>query len=184
VTAPEDRAGARQARLAEAVARIRRRQGLDLERALHWVGSILLPTGVVIILLGWYGASHTSYEFEQVPYLISGGILGAAVSVVGGFLYFGYWISRVVDEGRRERRDLVELLGRLDSRLATIEAASRVQDGPSTNGTRLVATPTGTLVHRPDCSLVAGKQGLREVDASQPGLKPCKVCEPFAAATG
>lgn len=184
MTSPDDRAGARQARLAQSIARIRRRQGVDLERALHWAGSILLPTGVVIILLGWYGASHTSYEFEQVPYLISGGILGAAVSVVGGFLYFGYWISRVVDEGRRERRDVVELLARLDGRLATIEAASVAADRPSANGTRLVATPAGTLVHRPDCSLVAGKPGLREVDARLPGLKPCKVCEPFAAQAG
>jgi hypothetical protein len=179
-----DPVAARQARLADAVVRIRRRQGFDVERALHWAGSILLPTGLVIIILGWYGAAHTSYNFEQLPYLISGGILGAAVSVVGGFLYFGYWIARVVEENRRERTDVVELLSRLDNRMAIMEAwAAGSLPGPAGNGAappELVATPTGTLVHRRDCSLVAGKRGLREVDPSEPGLKPCKVCQPFS----
>lgn len=189
-------AEARQARLASSVARIRRSSGFDVERAMHWAGSILFPTGIIVILLGWYGASHTSYDFEQVPYLISGGILGAALTVVGGFLYFGYWIARLVGESRRERTELVALLARLDGRLATLEAvATGTLPGPpasagtasagTANGrgpavaTRLVATATGTLVHRPDCPLVAGKSGIRAVDLEAPGMKPCKVCDPY-----
>jgi len=187
-----DRAEARQARLAGAVAGLRRRgAGMDLERSLHYAGSILFPTGIVVILLGWYGAAHTSYDFEQVPYLISGGLLGMALTIVGGFLYFGYWIARLVQEGRRERTEVVELLARLDNRLAILEGVATGSlpgedrtpaTGAVTNGSlRLVATPTGSLVHRPDCSLVAGRAGLRSVDPSEPGLKPCKVCEPFGS---
>ncbi|HEY2427621.1 MAG TPA: hypothetical protein VGI06_01730 [Acidimicrobiales bacterium] len=183
---PADRAEARQARLAGAVAGIRRRSGgMDVERALHWAGSILFPTGLIVILLGWYGAAHTSYAFEQTPYIISGGILGAALTIVGGFLYFGYWIARLVQEGRRERVEVVALLTRLDNRLAVLEGlatASGSGAGVAGNGSvRLVATTTGSLVHRPDCSLVAGRSGLRSVDPTQPGLKACRVCEPFGS---
>jgi hypothetical protein len=175
-------AEARQARLSSAVAGIRSRSdGFDVERALHWAGSILFPTGIVIILLGWYGAAHTSYDFQQVPYLISGGILGAALTTVGGFLYFGYWISRLVAEGRRERVELAGLLTRLDNRLAAMEAMSANGAGRSAvSASAFVATATGTLVHRPGCSLIAGKPGLRAViDPVGEGLKPCKVCEPY-----
>jgi len=188
---PVSQAEARQARLAASVAKIRRSSGFDVERALHWTGSILFPTGIVVIILGWYGAAHTSYDFEQVPYLISGGILGAALTIVGGFLYFGYWISRLVQESRRERTELAGLLTRLDNRLAILEAvatgtlpgAGASAGSASLNGRApvpsLVATATGALVHRTDCSLVAGKTGLRPVDPHAPGLKACKVCDPF-----
>jgi hypothetical protein len=187
-----DGAEARQARLAAAVAGIRRRSStVDVERVLHWVGSILFPTGLIVILLGWYGASHTSYEFEQLPYLISWGILGAALTITGGFLYFGYWISVLVRDGRRERTELTELLTRLDNRMAILEAVATgtlpasASPAAGNGASRLVATPTGTLVHRRDCSLVAGKGGLRDVEpgeAADAGLKPCKVCDPFGTA--
>ena len=42
----------------------------------------------------------------------------------------------------------------------------------------LVATAKGTMVHRPDCAVVAGKRGLRRVTARD-GLEPCKLCNPF-----
>lgn len=187
--AAADRAGARQARLAASVARLRRRSsGIEIDRVLLIAGSILLPSGLIVVLLGWYGASHTSYDFEQTPYLISGGMLGAAMTVAGGFLYFGYWLTRLVNEGRRQRIELSELLMRLDNRMAVLEAvatgtlpsaAGRAVNG-SAPASGLVATPTGTLVHRADCPLVAGKSGLRPVeDAAAAELRGCKVCQPF-----
>jgi hypothetical protein len=176
----EDRAQVRQARLARSVAAVRRRgAALDAEKVLQVGGSILLPTGLIVILLGWYGASRTSYDFEQMPYLISGGILGAAMTVAGGFLYFGYWLTRLVHEGRRERIELSELLSRIDSRMAVLEASA----GPrGAVHTALVATATGTLMHRADCSLVRDKPGLRAVSRDDPGLRPCKVCQPLSDA--
>jgi hypothetical protein len=185
--APEGRAEERQARLASAVANIRRSSGFDVERAMHWAGSILFPTGLIFILLGWYGAAHTSYDFEQIPYLISGGLFGAALTIVGGFLYFGYRLGLLVREGQRERSELVALLSRLDDRLATLEGVATAGLSPTSraggNGrVALVATPTGSLVHRPSCPLVAGKAGLHSVDPDEPGLKGCKVCDPFADA--
>jgi len=176
--APPTEADLRVARLGSAVSRLKPRGRVDLERALLIGGSVLLPLGVIVILLGWYGASRTSYDFEQMDYLISGGILGAALTVAGGFLYFGYWLTRLVHEGRRERVELAEILERIDARLAVLDPAGGVAR------TTLVTTATGSLVHRPTCALVANRDGLRAVDAATPGLKPCKVCEPFASDTG
>ena len=188
VAGRSERAQARQARLASAVAGLRRRSsGVALDRVLLIGGSVLLPMGLIVILLGWYGAAHTSYDFEQTPYLISGGFLGAAMTIAGGFLYFGYWLTRLVQEGRRERMELTEILTRLDGRLAVLEgvatgtlpsggANARATNGRGAEG--LVTTPTGTLVHRADCPLVAGKDQLRAA-ATGTSAKGCKVCQPF-----
>ena len=47
------------------------------------------------------------------------------------------------------------------------------------NGTlELVATARGAMAHRPDCVVVAGKAGVRAVDADD-GLAPCKLCDPY-----
>ena len=50
------------------------------------VGGALLPLGVVVIALGWYGVAHSPFAFEQNSYLISGGLFGLGLVLVGGFL--------------------------------------------------------------------------------------------------
>ena len=166
-------AASRQERLAISVAGVRRRATtIDMEKVLQVAGSVLLPTGLIVVLLGWYGASHTSYNFEQIPYLISGGILGAAMTVAGGFLYFGYWLTRLVHESQAQRAELTALV-------ALLTATGAHPGSPTHQTAQLVATPTGTLVHRPDCSMVRGKQGLRAVSPTTPGLKACRVCDPL-----
>jgi hypothetical protein len=43
----------------------------------------------------------------------------------------------------------------------------------------LVATNRGTVAHRPDCVVVAGKTGIRRItDGEQLGA--CRLCDPFA----
>jgi hypothetical protein len=48
----------------------------------------------------------------------------------------------------------------------------------STIGPSLVATKRGTLVHRPDCPIVATKGDLKSVVAGEHGYEPCRVCAP------
>src|SRR3954471_9453122 len=108
--------GSRQARLAAAVKNLRTRQSLTSMPVDRWVlivGAIMVPLGVVLIILGWYGASHKALIIQQFPYLISGGILGLGLMITGGLAYFGYWITRLVQESRQHTRDIVDALERL-----------------------------------------------------------------------
>ncbi len=104
--------------LRDAVGELRTRTGtIDLERPLLIAGAVMLPLGLIAIFLGWLGASRTPYEFEQIPYLISGGLLGVALAITGGFLYFGYWLTRMVNQQRDQTQELTEAIQRLEESL-------------------------------------------------------------------
>ena len=79
------------------------------------VGGILVPLGVLLVFLGWLGASRTPLLFEQIPYLISGGQLGLALVVGGGFVYFTYWQAVRVREARAQHAELIAALARLEA---------------------------------------------------------------------
>lgn len=49
----------------------------------------LVAIGLVVLLLGWIGVSGVSRPEEQIPYLVSGGILGLFLLAVGSTL----WLS-------------------------------------------------------------------------------------------
>jgi hypothetical protein len=183
-TAPElvadtDVAASRQQRLAAAVGTLRTRaRGVDPARVLLIVGSVLVPLGGVLIILGWWGASHTVWVYEQIPYAISGGVLGLGLVFAGGFCYFAYWLSQIVYSLRRDAEETRAVLGRIESLLAAAPTASAPASTPASPSTFL-ATPNGTVFHRPDCPAVAGRDGVREVTADN-GLSPCRICEPVA----
>lgn len=175
----------RQERMATDVAGVRRRSGLggSLLAGDRWmlvVGGTLLPLGALLVLLGWVGASRTVLVFEQVPYLISGGLLGLSLVVAGGFVYFAYWLTLLVREARTDRVELTAALGRIEMLLAAgipTHEASSTSGAPSVAD--LVATRSGTMLHRRDCPVVEGRDGLRRVTAETTGLSPCRICEPL-----
>ena len=174
----------RQERLAGRVGRLRSRGGNgNLDRWLLLTGGALMPLGFLLVVLGWAGASHTPLLFEQIPYLISGGLLGVALVFAGGFVYFAYWMTLLVRESRTAREDLQASLSRLETLLASgamIGGSFEPARTELANGhTRFVATATGTMIHRPDCVAVDGKTDLHEVTATTAGLTPCKLCDPL-----
>jgi hypothetical protein len=142
------------------------------------VGGTLLPLGVVLVLLGWYGASHTVLLFEQIPYLISGGMLGLALVMGGGFVYFAYWMTLMVRENRTGREEMQAVLLRMEE-LMQAQAQPQTRRTATVASTDLVATKTGTMMHRPDCVAVDGRDNLRSVTAKTAGLTPCKLCDPL-----
>lgn len=164
---------------------------LKLEERLFMIlGGIVAPLGLIVVLLGWWGAAHSLYVFEQLPYLISGGLLGIGLIFLGAFFYFAHWMTQLVREHRAQSAAMISAIQRLqDQLLGQIDPAPAVV-AASTNGsgrhavgvadeTDLVATEHGTMAHRPNCVVVAGKSGLRRV-SSAAGLAPCKLCEPYA----
>lgn len=155
----------------------------QLDRALLLIGGLLLPLGILLIVLAWLGASHTVLLFEQIPYMISGGLLGLALVFVGGFVYFTYWQTLMVREGRDQARRTEAVLERIEALLSssTGVAATTARPAASPAGVAqvvLLATPTGTMLHRGTCQVVSGRDDLRRVPAGTPGFQPCRICRP------
>ena len=96
--------GVREARLTRTLRRARDRG--TTERWLYAAGGGLAVAGLAVIIAGWAGTSHTVLVAGQIPYVVSGGLLGLALVVLGGFLYFGYWLSAVVRSVEGLREDL------------------------------------------------------------------------------
>ncbi len=82
-----------------------------------------MTTGIGTIVLGWIGASRTTFVEEQVPYVISGGLLGAALSTVGALLFFTHWLTISIKEARDH-----EAARRLDEAARRLDEAARRLD--------------------------------------------------------
>ena len=100
-------------------------------RALLVLGGTLAPLGIVVVLLGWYGAAHTPYVFEQIPYLISGGLLGLALVFVGSFLYFAHWLTELLREQREQAAALAEAIRAVEAAVARLESAPDRPEPPN-----------------------------------------------------
>ncbi len=105
----------RDERFAEGVRRLRigRASIVLSERILLVLGGILAPLGVAIVILGWWGASKSAYDFEQIPYVISGGLLGLSLVFIGCFFYFAHWLTQLVKEHREQSQAILTALNRL-----------------------------------------------------------------------
>ncbi|MDT4919368.1 MAG: hypothetical protein QOI15_270 [Pseudonocardiales bacterium] len=152
----------------------------NLQLILFTAGAILMPLGLIAIFLGWYGVAHTKYQYDQLPYVVSGGLLGLALVFLGGFLYFGAWLARIGTEQRESSRqvadavlELVDLIGRQQGGSAAGDSAV-----DEARGAELVLAGNGSTVHRRDCPLIAHRADLRPLTGNESGLGTCRVCRP------
>jgi hypothetical protein len=162
-------------------------------------GWVLVGFGLLAIFLGWFGVSGQALVAKQLPYLVSGGILGVALVSLGAFILGTEDIRR--DSGRLDRLERMVhqlhavLLARADapdrSLLETLDlttgngaAGGARSPVPADDG--LVALPEAQTYHRATCTMVVGKANvaaLTAVAARRRGLKPCRLCEPAPVAT-
>ncbi|MGH9097427.1 MAG: hypothetical protein ACRDWB_08385 [Acidimicrobiales bacterium] len=197
--AVSDKASSRQAALVDAIARIRvRARAIKIEQILLVLGGVAMPAGLLVIIVGWYGAAHTFRTYAQLDYLISGGLLGLALVVFGGFCYFGYWLTRMVQLLRsvqtQDQRTL-DTLERISAQLAhaapgapltappppgAAPGSAPVPGAPGGFAPGLVATLHGTMAHLPTCPVVADNPDLRSASPDDPNLTPCQICQPYA----
>jgi len=181
----ESRAGeSRLQRLRSSIVNVRAGRGfsIPLDKWLMIAGALLMAAGLPILIMGWYGAAHTPYTFEQIPYMISGGLLGLGLMLLGGLFYFAYWLTRQVHETRRQADRTEQVFARFEELVAngsTNGQRRSEEPTPRRTGVRFVTTGKGSMFHRPDCVVVKGKRGLKEVPGDEPGLKPCKICDPL-----
>jgi hypothetical protein len=143
-------------------------------------GSVLLPLGIGLILLGWYGSAQTTLDWEQTPYLISGGILGLGLLGVGTAMYFSYWMTRLVrntEAAAQRDRDHQQKVEALLTEIARASADNTQRaGGRGGRAEELVTTPGGTMLHRIDCVAMRGQEVVRP--RSKAGLELCGICRP------
>ncbi|QYX81129.1 hypothetical protein [Streptomyces akebiae] len=139
-----------------------------------WAGWAALAGGAVLCVVGWYGVSGERFAERQLPYLASCTIPGAALIVAGAVL---------LAHGRNAlAASRVEALyGLLVAAEPADDAASaQAPAGPLATSGTLLMVPGGTLWHRADCPLVAGKAEAVPVDSrvlDSGELRPCPICE-------
>jgi drug/metabolite transporter (DMT)-like permease len=140
------------------------------------LGVGLCVAGLLLIFLGWNGAASWDRVPSQFPYLISGGIAGLSLVIIGAALF-------VVQSQRADRARLESKLGELRDAIQNLATS----DGSSTAGAIgagiVVAGPT--TFHRPDCRVIDGRGPLPTMsynDALARGLHPCRTCAPAAEA--
>ena len=139
-------------------------------------GIVLAAIGLVLIGLGINGVSGQLSILAQMPYLISGGILGLALVVLGA--------AMLVVQGSREDRALLEV--KLDLLAeAYLEGSGRQRAAAPGDASGLVIAGTASY-HVPGCRLVDGREEtnyLTPMEAAGRGLKACRVCQPDLATT-
>lgn len=147
-----------------------------LQAGMFIAGAVLMPVGIVVICLGWYGSAHSHYAYDQNTYLVSGGILGLGLTFLGGFLYFGAWLARLSADQRDAARQLADAVRALSSGAGGQPVSAPAVGAPA--AADYVLAGTGTTVHRRDCPLIAARNDLRPYTDERSATTTCRVCRP------
>ena len=102
----------------------------------HWdrvLAVLAAGAGVVALFVGWNGASRTAYPAEQLPYLLSAGLLGVVLFGAGATL----WLSADLRDEWGELRGIREEL-RAANQARTTEPGAGV-DGTAADDTATAA---------------------------------------------
>lgn len=146
-----------------------------------YLGIALLLAGGVVMYLGYNGAATNPIPAAQTPFVISGGLFGAALLVLGGIALVVHVLVQVQAEVRRDmgvmRESLESLAEAVSHQLFGVQASP-----PSTNGHSTVFVVRGaSSFHRGECRLVERAEHTRalpRVEAEDSGLAACRICKP------
>jgi hypothetical protein len=89
----------------------------DVRKIMQLLGMLAIGCGFVCIVFGWYGAAHSPYLYQEIPYVISGGVLVRCA-----------WTLRQVEEDRRNALAIVRSVDRLERLLRTFGEDLRTDD--------------------------------------------------------
>jgi hypothetical protein len=103
-------------RLAVETAKLRGRRSLPFDQWFQVAGAVLPLLGLLSIVIAWYGVSHTARTWRQTPYVVSGGLLGLGLIFLGGFSYFAFWLTKLVQETRQQTAVLERIEAQLSGR--------------------------------------------------------------------
>jgi hypothetical protein len=140
------------------------------------LGVLLCLIGFVTLFLGWNGAASKNVIMAQFPFLISGGLAGLAIVVIGAAML-------IVQNAREDRARLEATLERLITAVEHSSGGAAPRRASVSDGSMVLAGLAS--YHRLDCSLPAAREEAHLLpldDALARGLEPCRVCRPPAMA--
>jgi len=134
------------------------------------LGLFFCIAGLAVMWGGWNGAASYNDIRKQFPYLISGGLVGLALVVIGVGLM-------IIQSQRVDRVQLEANLHELRNILERMTGLPASNGATETADASLVVAGPGAY-HRPTCKLVAGrdlrKMTVEQADAAN--LEPCRTC--------
>ena len=133
---------ARRARFRESMRQLADRSTSDdLVRWMLVPGSIAVILGFVVMLLGWIGAARTAREIEQIPYLISGGLIGLALVMLGGLLLVAtFWVAVL----RKLQAEQGTAAGEVDALRRRVEELEAFRPDTRPRASRPATAPSAT----------------------------------------
>ena len=144
----------------------------NLPRLGGQLGVALCVVGFILVFLGWNGAASRDRVPAQFPYLISGGIAGLCLVIVGvGML--------IVQNQRTDRAALQASIDRLREAVERSGGAAAAGNGAAVSAGSVVAGASS--YHQPECRLAEGRseaEVISQEEAIERGLTPCRVCNP------
>lgn len=145
-------------------------------------GLLLVAIGMVTIGVAYNSVASQTSLLAQMPYLVSGGLIGLSLVILGAAVL-------VVNSAREDRAMLEAKLDELTDALVNGGGGAGTRTVASSSFPRdasgLVVAGTASF-HAPDCRLVDGREEthlLTAEEATQSGLKACRVCQPQSAST-
>lgn len=174
------------------------RSDVKVEPAVFWrwvwqsvrpvLGYVLAGLGFLLLLVAYLGVSREVLVAKQIPYLVSGGLLGIGCVTLGSRLMLIEDLRR--DSGRLDRLEqaITELRSvLLSSPDAPVEVTSRASRNGSSRSTEdlsddLLVLEGGETFHRFGCRMLANKTRVSPVTptaARDEGLKACRLCQPL-----
>ncbi|MGQ0805666.1 MAG: hypothetical protein ACT4PI_17620 [Actinomycetota bacterium] len=131
--------------------------------------------GIALIFLGWNGAASYDRVESQMPYLISGGLAGVALVIIGA----GLLIVQAQRANRAATAAEIADLREAVERLATGGGAPAPKVSGGSGDVAVIAGPSA--YHAADCRLIEGQASVATMfrsEAKQRGLSPCRICAP------
>ena len=139
------------------------------------LGMIFVTGGFLLIGIAWNGAAGKNLIQSQFPYLLSGGIMGLAMVILGGTLWM---LSTIRGERQVLTEKVDEMIQLLARNLARTGAPTTVK---SFAGSDQQVVATKDAYHLEGCRILEGKSSLVPLTVAQAiaeGLSACRVCDP------
>ena len=139
------------------------------------LGMIFVTGGFIVVGIAWNGAASKNLIQSQFPYLLSGGVMGLALVILGGTL----WMLSTIRGERQVLTDKVDEMIQLLARNLLRTAPATESKAFAGSDDQVVATKDA--YHLEGCRILEGKTNLVPLTVAQAiaeGLSACRVCDP------